>query len=231
MPITGKYLADERFRPSIEAVAPGFLDGEISSFLTQGQIALVKNLLATNAMSVLSPLIVEGAVEVTSNLTDNMFANDLVYEFALEKELLKLIDGSVIITKTLNEGTIYDRCDIYDVSSMFKLLTTNINNPYLEKPALVVNNAGLSDNYIVKNAIVILGKDGLYNNIQVQSIKLVYKGVKFPKPIDATDNSNEIEFPEFADEIVGIATELALKSLYMVQGVVNGDTQQNSNTQ
>lgn len=220
---TGAELA-YKFRLAIEAVAPGFTDTEISEFLTQGQIALVKEALGTPFLMPISRLhrmqVFDNGAFLSREMTNFLYRDSYVFRGELSESVLKLEDVLTAII-TMDNNDIYYSTQVVDPSNISKFLTTATNKPYLERPVSTVTS--LLNNDDNRELLVIYGANHPVS--QISNVAAIVEYVTYPKPIDATDDVNPIEFPEFADDIVNVATSLALKSLYNIQGLTQQEQQ------
>jgi len=221
--MTGKELAD-KFRLAVESVAPGFTTDEISEFLTQGQLALVKSVLTTPLTMPLARLHrleyyrAEVPGEEFTRVTSNaLYGNSWVYKKTISDGVLKLIN--VGITALLDNSSVYYSTQPIDSSSIHKFLNTATNKPYLEKPVVTVTSMFQETPHEHKDIILIFGDNHNFSDKSTVNIGGVVEYVTYPIKIDAGDEVIPIQFPEFADDIVEKAAMLALRSLYDVQGI------------
>ncbi len=229
--MTGKKLADQ-FRISVEAVAPGFLDSEVSYFLTQAQFSIIKQLVAYYKLTdVYSKLLERKSILLTRESdSGNVWQDSIVFSGILPNDFLKLISAVVKLNSSLTQYIL--KCDITPYSYMNRFISTTTNNPFLERPVFFINQDD-SLSTTGKTFIILVGKRNFFGTIPLTT-EFIYPHVsidyvRFPNDIDATDDVTLVQFPEFSDEIVQLASKLALDSLYGVQRVANPNFNNPSN--
>ncbi len=224
--MTGADLKVE-FNRAIDAVAPGFLDDEISGFLTQAQLIMVKNLLGTNdATYLLAPLIHSTQLSMVP-VSGSKYVDSIVYRTTLLPEILKVITDSVStsVVDSITNNKLLFRCDVLSYENIAKYLKTQTNNPYLVRPVAFI---GDNINSIYEDVLVVFTEELLSSLENYDTVSLYIDYIRYPRAIDVTDDVTDIELPKFADEIVNIAVKAALASLYMIQGIAGGGGAQQS---
>lgn len=218
--MTGADLKRE-FERSVNAVAPGFLDNEISEFLTQAQLILVKSLLTSRESTyLLTPLVNSVQINMVP-ASEPKYLDSIVYRTTIPTQILKVVPDSVLtlVLDSFTNNKLLFRCDVLSLESIAKYLKTQTNNPYLVKPVVFIGDNTSS----INEDVVVVFTDELLaplNNYDTVTLYIDY--IRYPKSIDVTNDTEEIELPRYADEITNIAVKSALSSLYMIQSIANG---------
>lgn len=218
--MTGKDLIN-KFRLSVEAVTPAFTDTEIIEFLNQAQLKLCYQLLNTPFTNVLH--VKTSILNPTINNEFGPYTTS--FKFNLPHNVISYV-GGVFIFKSKEFSNIIKLLPLEIVNSIFirKFISYPSNIVYLDKPVLFISNIFKESNSEIfsKDLISILPNDIEIDISETSPFSYEFQIDYYKVPeLIKNNNTDSIEIPELADEIVNVARTIALGTIYIGSGTQN----------